>query len=145
VSHAPEIRQDKGIVRAEPRIRQFFKFVAVGLLATAIQYGVLLAAVELFGLPATMGSGIGFVLSAAANYYLNHRLTFRSERQHLSAASRFVVVSAVGLLLNVAVMQLLTVHWRIQYVLAQVVATALIVSWSLCGNAYWTFADRAER
>jgi putative flippase GtrA len=122
-------------------VRQFLVFVVVGLSATIIQYGVLVAGVELIGLSAPVSSGVGFVVSSVVNYLLNYRLTFRSSRTHTSAGSRFAVVALGGLLINVACIALLVEHWRVQYVLAQVFATALAFFWTYCGNALWSFTN----
>lgn len=126
------------------RSRQFIVFAAVGVTATALQWGILIIGVEFFRWPPAVGSGVGFLISASANYLLNYRLTFRSSRAHLSAASRFFVVAGFGLLLNVALMQLLTNHWRFQYLLAQTVATIVVIAWTFSGSAFWSFASEAD-
>jgi putative flippase GtrA len=130
--------------QVKDRLRQFLTFGAVGVAATAIQYAVLIICVELLGLRPTLSSGIGFTLSAAANYQLNHRLTFRSSRPHRSAAMRFALVAAIALLLNVFVMDALTAHWHAPYLLAQIAATALVFLWTFGASAGWTFAHRSR-
>ena|SRR5215469_14519805 len=134
-----------GVGQGREWLRRIGVFGLVGSVATAIQYAILILGVELLALRPAVASGIGFVVSATVNYYLNHRLTFRSSRPHLSAASRFIVVAGVGLLLNVAAMELLTVRWRVPYLLGQITATALVITWAFCGSAFWTFAHRVER
>jgi putative flippase GtrA len=120
---------------------QFTRFAAVGLAATAIQYLILIVAVEIFGSSAAVGSGVGYVMSSAANYSLNYRFTFDSTRAHTSALSRFIVVSLVGLLLSVALMTLFAGYWRTPYLLAQVVVTAITLIWNFIGSALWSFAS----
>lgn len=127
------------------RLRQVVAFAAVGLLATAIQYAILMTGVELFGQSPTFSSGVGFSVSAVVNYLLNYRFTFRSTGAHATTALRFILVSSVGLLLNVVTMHLLTVVAHVQYVLAQVIATGLVFAWTFCGSAFWTFTGGAAR
>lgn len=122
---------------------QFARFAVVGLIATLIQYGVLAVGVEWFGLRSDLSSGVGFVLSAIANYLLNHRFTFRSSRSHSSAVWRFIAVATVGLLLNVSLMSLLAEHWHIQYLLAQVLVTGIVLLWNFFGGVFFSFANPA--
>ena len=126
------------------RLMQFARFALVGLVATAIQYGILASSVEIFGLRADTGSGIGFALSAIVNYLLNHRFTFRSSRAHSSALWRFMAVAGVGLLLNVGLMTLLAERWQLQYLLAQALDTAVTLFWNFIGGAVFSFADPAR-
>ena len=119
---------------------KFLRFVLAGLLATLLQYAVLVLAVEVFRLSPPIGSGIGGLLSAAANYYLNHRFTFQSTRPHRSAAYRFALISATGLAINVGLMQWLAVRQSIPYLLAQVVVSAIVLVWNFTGSTLWSFA-----
>jgi putative flippase GtrA len=101
--------------------RQFACFAAVGVVATALQYG--------------------FVLSAVCNYWLNYHLTFRSRRPHLAAASRFALVATGGLALNAGMMTLLVDSLRWPYLLAQIATTVPVVSCNFFANRMWSFAD----
>lgn len=125
------------------RLAQLVRFVIVGLFATGLQYAILICSVEALDLPAPIGSGLGFAVSAIANYALNYRFTFRSTRAHSAAVWRFVVIAAVGLLLNYALMLLFAEHWHVPYLLAQILVTGITLIWNFCGNGFWTF--RASR
>jgi putative flippase GtrA len=125
--------------------RQFAAFLAVGLIATAIQYAVLLLAVRALHADPVLGSSVGFVLSAAVNYLLNYHLTFRSSSSHASAVGRFLLVSGAGLLLNGMIMYLLTQPLHLVYWLAQLAATAVVTIWNFLGSALWTFAVQRPR
>jgi putative flippase GtrA len=118
-------------------------FAVVGAIATGIQYLVLVLCVEVFGTSPALGSGIGYVLSSVANYAINHRFTFRSSRSHPSAVGRFLVVASIGLVLNVSMMTLFAEHLRIQYLLAQVLATGVTLVWNFLGSAFFSFANPA--
>jgi len=119
-------------------LRQFIKFTGVGLIATAIHYAILTLGVML-GAGPVWASSLGFVLSALVNYDLNRRHTFRSDRRHREALPRFAAVAGVGLLLNAAIMGLATgaLHWH--FLLAQVMATGLVLLWNFSINRVWTF------
>jgi putative flippase GtrA len=127
------------------RVSQFLRFAGVGALATALQYAVLIGCVELLHARPVVGSSLGFGLSAWLNYYLNYRYTFGSSAPHRVAAVRFGAVAGAGLLLNAGVMALLTAHGRVPYLLAQIVATALVLVWNYAGSALWTFTASRHR
>jgi putative flippase GtrA len=126
-------------------LRQFVCFAAVGVVATALQYGVLIVAVEWLHAGAVLASCAGFVLSAVCNYWLNYHLTFRSRSPHLVAASRFALVATGALTLNAGMMALLvdSLHWR--YLLAQIVTTVPVLCWNFFANRMWSFAAGRAR
>jgi putative flippase GtrA len=124
----------------KPLLQQFLSFAGVGIVATGLQYGVLIVAVEWLHMNAVLGSCSGFVLSATLNYWLNYHFTFRSQKSHAVAGSRFSLVAVAGLSLNAAAMALLVEWLKWPYVLAQLVTTALVLLWTFCGNRVWSFA-----
>lgn len=123
----------------QPWTSQFRRFLLVGGLCTALQYVLLAAGVEWLGMSAVAASTLGFVASAAVNYLLNRRYTWASGEPHAQLLWRFVAVVAVGLALNALFMQLLHgyLHW--QYMLAQLLATAVNLMWNFCAHRNWTF------
>jgi putative flippase GtrA len=124
----------------KPVLRQFVSFAGVGAVATAVQYGVLIVAVEWLHIDAVLGSCTGFILSAAGNYWLNYHFTFHSQQSHVVAASRFALVAAGGLALNAGAMMLLVDSLKWTYLPAQLVTTAPVLLWNFFGNRSWSFA-----
>jgi putative flippase GtrA len=125
-------------------LRQFICFASVGAVATALQYGILIVAIEWLRIGAVLASCTGFVISAVFNYWLNYHLTFRSRKSHLVAASRFALVSSGGLALNGGIMLLLvdSLHWP--YLPAQIMTTVPVLSWNFFCNRMWSFAAAAD-
>jgi putative flippase GtrA len=118
---------------------QFSRFVLVGLVCTGLQYLLLVAGVEWLRLNAVFASAVGYLVSAGLSYALNRRITFGSLAPHRRALLRFVVVMAMGLLLNSACMQLLHGALQWHYVLAQLLATAMTTLWNFIAHRSWTF------
>ena len=128
-----------------PRMQQKFQsFLLVGGLATLLHYLLLIALVQLAALPPLAASTTGFTLSAALNYSLNRRYTFRSSRAHRQALPRFAITALLGLALNAAFIwvghDLLGLH----YLLAQMIATLLTLAFNFFLNLLWTFVDLPE-
>lgn len=123
-------------------LSRFLRYIVVGGVATAIQYVILVLLVRAFGMAPTPASTIGFVLSAGVNYLLNYRFTFQSNRPHGPAAAKFAVLAGTGLLINAAIMHLMT-GAGVQYLIAQVCATSVVLFFGFISNSLWTFG--AER
>lgn len=124
--------------RGRTHLSRFARFVAVGGVATAIQYAILIILVRGFRLAPTPASSIGFVLSAAVNYLLNYRFTFQSSRPHGPAAVKFALLAGAGLLINAGIMHLM-IGAGLHYLLAQLCATGVVLFWNFIGNTLWTF------
>lgn len=126
-------------------LRQFLTFSGVGLVAAIAHYGVLIALVEGVGMAPVIATLWGFLAGAAVSYVLNRRYTFRSDRPHSAAVPRFLAVSTGGFFLNGLVMWVLNENWGVQYLLAQVIATLIVLSWNFSANLLWTFRTGTDR
>ena len=120
-------------------LSQFGRFFLVGGFSTALQYLILLALVQAGGVDPVVASSVGYVLSALANYDLNYRLTFRSRVPYLGGMLRYALVMTTGLLLNGAIMAAGTKVLGIHYLVAQVVATIVVLFWNFYAHRRWTY------
>lgn len=121
---------------------QFLTFAGVGAIGTVAHYLVLILAVEsdvLGPVPATM---LGYLAGMLVNYKLNYTVTFRSERSHSIALSRYVVISAIGFVVNALLMLFLST--RIHYLVAQVLATGLVLVWNYLCSRFWVFGEARQ-
>lgn len=125
-------------------LSRFVRFAAVGGIATAIQYALLVLLVRGLGMAPTPASSSGFVLSAAVNYLLNYHFTFHSARAHAPAAAKFAALASTGLFINAAIMHVMVAAGT-QYLIAQVCATAVVLVWNFIGNSLWTFGVEPMR
>ena len=118
--------------------RSFARFLVVGGASTGVHYSIMALLYAVLGLPATLASTAGFLVSALSNYWLNRRFTFSSTQPHKTAASRFAITAASGLALNYAILQVL-MKFYVGLVLAQVSSTVGFVTWNYCIHGVWTF------
>lgn len=117
---------------------QFVRFGGVGLIGTSAHYLVLLILVEALAQTPVFASSCGAVAGALINYILNRRITFASTRPHREALPRFLLVALAGLVLN-AVFMAAQLGMGVHYLLAQLVATALVLVFNFVANRLWTF------
>lgn len=120
-------------------LAQLAKFGVVGVLATLIDFVVLIALTELGGWDPVLSAAVSFVVSVVFNYVASMRFVF-TRRDDLGRAEElviFVALSVVGLLINEALMWLGTSALSLNYVLVKVVATALVMLWNFCSRKRW--------
>ena len=120
-------------------LRHLIRFAGVGAVATLLHYATLLMLVELLSLEPVLASTIGFATSAVFNYLGNYHFTFASDRPHAIALMKFVVVASIGLAVNTLGMYLLVDFLALQYLLAQLISTAIVVVWNFYLNRRWTY------
>lgn len=118
---------------------QFLQFSVLGLVGTAVQYGILALGVGQFKADPVVSSTIGFVAGAIANFFLAHFLIFSNTLPIWNTAWRFGVVVSVGMVLNAAIMYWLVTDVKLHYFLAQVLSTGAVLIWNFAGNKWWSF------
>lgn len=125
-------------------IAQLLSFLSVGALATGLQY--LLTAALVLGdvLPLVAASTLGFLISAAFNYWANARLTFAAQGSRASSRAqqlRFGLMVALGCALNAGLLrvaQALGLHPA----LSQLLATAGVLASNFMLSRLWVFRNK---
>lgn len=123
-------------------IEQFLKFGVVGVIAFAIDYGVLMLLNVGFGVNSVVAAGISFTVSVVFNYLASMRFVF-THREDLSRTREFVifvVLSVVGLGINEVIMWLglQTIGGSpFAVTAAKVVATAVVMVWNFFSRKKW--------
>jgi len=118
------------------QLAKFCVVGAAGYVVNLVVYTILLEAAGLHYIPAAIGS---FLVAVANNYALNRIWTFRTERGDVGAQGlRFLVVSTVSLLANLAVLHLM-VTAGVGEIVAQAVAIVLVTPLNFVGNKLWSF------
>ncbi|MFW9951548.1 MAG: GtrA family protein, partial [Candidatus Thorarchaeota archaeon] len=74
-------------------VGQLITYTSIGVIGTAAHYGTLITLVEFGEIHAVTGSTFGFVIGALLNYYLNYKVTFRSQKSHFKAMPQYFLVA----------------------------------------------------
>jgi putative flippase GtrA len=122
-------------------IIKFLRYSVVGVIGTGIHFGTLVFLVELFKINPIISSGIGFVLTVIASYFLNHYWTFKSTRKHLYSLPRYIIVSCAGLGLNTFIMYLMIDVLGLWYIWGQASVSVVIPLFNFVLNFTWTFSE----
>jgi len=120
--------------------KRFFQYAAVGAVATAAHYAILVGLVEADLLAPQRAAALGAWIGAQVAFAGNAALTFRGRGASVGAWSRFQLTAVVGALLSFAIVAL-GVRLGAHYLLAQIVATLinLVVTFEI--NRRWSFAS----
>lgn len=117
---------------------QLVKFAIVGGAGTACHYLVLIGLVALQHMQPGVAAGIGAAVGAVANYLLNRRFTFDSQRPHRETLPRFALMALVGALLNGFLVAQLS-SAGLYFLLAQAIATVVILIINFIVSKTWIF------
>jgi putative flippase GtrA len=107
--------------------RQFWRYCAVGVVAAALHFAVLVVLVELFAAVPTFASATGFCAAVLLNYWLQYRWTFRADGSHGIMFPLFALIAVLALGVNTVVFWACNVVATLPYLLAQVIATGTVV------------------
>ena len=117
----------------EKLIKQILKFGVVGFLCFFIDYGIMVALVELAGFSELIASGCSFTVSVIVNYILSITVVFDADKDANKASQFivFVILSLIGLGINQLIMWAGTA-WLGQYMdrsymVVKIFATAVVM------------------
>ena len=114
------------------------RYGAVGALATSVHYALLMLGVEAAGWPAWGASGVGAVVGAQVAFVGNRRFTFRHHGAVPAPWLKFQLTALLGALLGMAIVAL-GVRIGLHYLVAQILATLLMLGLTFLINRHWTF------
>src|ERR1700716_1220761 len=120
-------------------IVQFVKFGIVGVSNTLLAFAVYTLLLKVFGVWYLAASAIGFGAGATNGFLLNRRWTFREHVGDLLTPVRWAIVQGCGLGLNEGLLYLFVHDARLDKLLAQACATAVVTISTFFVNRAWTF------
>jgi dolichyl-phosphate beta-glucosyltransferase len=116
----------------------FARYVGVGAFGTLTHFVTLILCVSVIGLKPGVGAMVGATAGAVVNYLLNYNVTFASKIPHASATVKFGIVALVGILASAWGVQRLA-EAGVNYVLGQMICTAVVFVFGFFLNRAWTF------
>jgi putative flippase GtrA len=119
-------------------MKAFVKFVGIGGLATAFQYGLMILFIEIFSINAILASAVSYAISALFNYTANYYLTFKSDAKHLQTLPKFMIATVLVLMLNTLLFSLFF-KLGLHYLLAQVFATTATLFVNFIVHKFWIY------
>ena len=120
-------------------MKAFTRYLIVGGAATLAHWALMAGLVEAAGTMPWLASGIGAVLGAQVAFFGNRRFTFAHTAAIGPAWWRFMGTALLGAVLGMAVVAA-AVALGLHYLLAQALATGLVLLLTFVINRAWTFA-----
>ena len=121
---------------------QLIKFGMVGCSGYVINLAVFAVLADNLALHHALAALGAFGVAVSNNFLWNRHWTFAAGDDHAGfQAMRFLAVSLLALLLNLAVLEALVVGTTVGSLLAQAIAVAVAMPFNFVGNKLWTFAN----
>ena len=114
-------------------MEQILKFGVVGFLCFFIDYGIMVALVELAGFGELLASGCSFTVSVVVNYILSITIVFDTDKKANKGKQFvvFVILSLIGLGINQLIMEggirLLGQYMNRAYMVVKIFATGIVM------------------
>lgn len=123
-------------------IEQFLKFGVVGTIAFCIDYGVLMLLSQVFGVDPVLSAAVSFCVSVVFNYMASMRYVFthRADMSRSREFAVFIVLSAVGLVINEACMAAgvaVLGTSALMVTVTKLFATAVVMVWNFFSRKKW--------
>ena len=115
------------------------RFAVVGVATAALFYGLVAAGVEWIGLAAPVASAIAYPLVLGFNYLLHFNWTFGVAAPQSVAVGRYLVMVALGFVLNGLIMHFGVTALGINYLVVQTFAMAVVISVNFVLSSLWVF------
>ena len=123
---------------------QFMKFGVVGVLAFALDYGLLAFFTEILGVDYLISATLSYIISTVFNYLASMRFVFR-HRENMSRTREFVLFfigSLIGLGINDGCMLLGVEILGVHYLITKLFATFVVAIWNFVTRKIFLDADR---
>jgi len=119
---------------------QFIRFIVVGLLNTAVDFGLLNLLIYLFRWPSVWANTVSFSVAVLNSFFWNKYWTFRQkEGRMIQQLATFIVVSLIGLGLSDLLVYLGNVRLDYNINLVKVISVIVVFLWNFLGYKYLTF------
>lgn len=112
---------------------QIIKFGFVGVIATVIDYALMILFTEVFHIPSLISAAMSFTISVIFNYIASVKWVFDVDKKKNSKQKEiivFIILSVIGLVINELIMYLLDKFFGIDYKISKLFATGVVMCWN---------------
>jgi len=123
---------------------QFIKFNLVGIMNTAVDFGVFMILNHYLGLVYTVSQVISYSCGMVNSYFFNKFWTFQKKEGFTAIeVIKFILVNLCSLGVSLLVLYILQSKWNWQVLPSKVLATGFSVGVNFLGNKFWVFEAAA--
>lgn len=126
----------------DPMLQKALRYLVAGGTALLVHLAVLTVLVEYFGWSELVSTSIGFICATPVNFHLQRTWVFKSNGNYFSEFTKYSLVTVSTFLLNGLIFSLLHSLLGVQYVVAQLITTAVVLLANFTINTLFTFSAR---
>ncbi|MBX9852360.1 MAG: GtrA family protein [Cytophagaceae bacterium] len=119
--------------------QQALRYMAVGLFATLLNYGVFYFLLEFGKVNYLIASGTGFFSGVIAGYFFNRKWTFAHSRSSLGLLIKYNMVYLLSLALSLIILKVAVDYLRISPELGNIFAIGITTCTNFFGLKYLVF------
>lgn len=125
-------------------MQTFIKYTISGGLAATVHFLILIALVEKATVDPTLASAFGFCMAVIVNYKMQYHWTFKSAGPHKTIFTRYVLITFFMLGVNTLIFWILYEIQGLIYLLAQAIATGIVMFMNFAINKNYTFVSPSK-
>lgn len=132
-------RKQQRVLETKKEVVRIFRYLLFGGAAFAIDVLVLWTCKTAIGMPAWLGSVLGFSVSTVFAFYSQLRYTFEARGAVASSIVRYLILLTFNLCVTALVVQAFD-RMLDMYLIGKVIATGLTTCWNYFAMKLWVFA-----
>lgn len=121
---------------------RLFRYGVVGGFGTVLHLVIIFLLVEYFKLTPLVSSVAGFFIVLVVSYFLNRFWTFQTKNTNRFQFIKYVIVSLIGLVINVSIMYITIDILLWPYLLGAITMSFFVALTNFILNQVWTFNTR---
>ncbi len=147
------------LVTSSQERTRFIKFLTVGVIGAAVDFGIMNLFSKLFNMPLTAAGTISFICAILSNFLWNRYWTYPDSRSRPIARqlTMFFIVNVAGLVIRLPILHLLeppmkglferlalNIPFTPEFLgknFTLAVAVGVVMLWNFFVNRYWTYND----
>lgn len=119
------------LLNGNTRLMELVRFGVTGGVCFLVEFAALTLLVELLHMPVLWATALAFLISVIVNYALCVKWVFTGAKGGSGRVRlQFLMTSGMGLGLNELLMWLMNIRLGVQYQLAKVIATLMVMIWN---------------
>lgn len=120
-------------------MKQFSRFLLVGVANTALGYSVIFGCMYLAGFSPELSNAAGYAVGLLVSYFLNRNFTFKSDQRLSTELVRFMLVFLTAYMANLVVLIALVRALEIHAGPSQVIAGVIYIGTTYVLNKHYVF------
>jgi len=119
---------------------QFLRYAILGNISNVFDFACLYVLTEFAGFHYTISASISFIVGVLINYIINVLWIFNRKEHHIHIEITLVIlISFVGLCLNVTIIYILVEYANIHYIITKAISAFIVMFWNFYTRKKWVF------